>query len=511
MQRTVLGYNVEATGLLLFALLVGSGPLDARSDPRPNIIFIMADDHTSQAFQSYGSRLADVAPTSNINRLARQGARLTNVFATNSICVPSRASILTGQYSHRNGVYTLRDSLSRTHPTVAKWLQEAGYQTALVGKWHLKTPPRGFDYWNVLPGQGRYFDPKLKEKGDSRFHAREGFSADVITDLSLKWLRQKRDESSPFVLMTHFKSAHGPFEAPARNDDLFADTTLPEPPSLWEDKRHRSPGSQDYGFTIETMARRFVEWGHWTPSRPLKKMEGRALRRHGYQAFVKQYLRSVAAIDQNVGRLLDYLKEAGLKENTIVIYTSDQGYFLGEHNYIDKRWMYEESIQMPFLIRSPGEIEPGTVVDDLILNVDFAPLMLDVAGVDRPAYMQGRSFRSTLQGQTPPDWREAMYYRYWMHGDGARRPAHYGIRTDRFKLIFFYGLPLGHTRNNPTTPGWELYDLKKDPHELDNVYEDPAYADTVAQLKSRLLQLKEELGDTDEGFPALMDLRRKYW
>ena len=500
--------------VLLVSLFGGLGVsgcmADSESQP-PNILFIMADDHTAQAFQSYGSRLAGLAPTENINRLAQQGARLTNAFATNSICVPSRASILTGQYSHKNGAYTLRDSLDPGRPNVAKEMRQAGYQTAVIGKWHLKTEPSGFDYWNLLPGQGRYVNPRLKEKGEGNYQTHEGFSADVIADLSLEWLRQRREEDEPFMLMTHFKASHSSFRAPKRNAGMFADTTLPEPPSLWEDKSHRSPGSRKYGFTIETMARRFERWGHWDPPWPLDEMNGRKLRRHGYQAFVKQYLRSVAAIDQNVGRLLDYLKKAGLKENTVVIYTSDQGYFLGEHNYIDKRWMYEESIRMPFLIRFPGEIEPGTVVDDLILNVDFAPLMLDYAGLNTPDYMQGRSFRPNLRGQRPADWREAMYYRYWMHGNGARRPAHYGIRTRRFKLIFFYGLPLDQTTNAPTKPGWELYDLAKDPREIDNVYRDPSYADTVAHLKEELRRLKSELGDTDAQYPALMERRRKHW
>lgn len=493
-------------------MLLAAGCSDGEeSSGRPNILFIMADDHTTQAFQSYGSRLAGVAPTPNINRLAKEGARLTRVYATNSICVPSRASILTGQYSHRNGVYTLRDSLPPTHPNVAKELQEAGYQTAIMGKWHLKSSPRGFDAWTVLPQQGRFFNPRFRTDGSDTLRTFDGFSADVVADLSLQWLRQEREEDEPFALMTHFKSSHEPFRSPSRNDTMYADAALPEPPSLWEDKAHRSPGSRQYGFTIETMARRFIERGQWTPPRPIEEMTERGFRRHGYQAFVKQYLRSVAAIDQNVGRLLDYLDETGLAENTIVIYTSDQGYFLGEHNYIDKRWMYEESIRMPFLIRYPGEIEPGTTVDDLILNVDFAPLMLDYANVETPAYMQGRSFRSNLRGETPDNWREAAYYRYWMHGDGARRPAHYGILTDRFKLIFFYGLPLDQTTNAPTTPGWELYDLEKDPQEMDNVYRDPAYADTVRRLKSRLLRLKETLGDTDSGYPALMDRRDAHW
>jgi N-acetylglucosamine-6-sulfatase len=489
------------------AVAAATGP--AQAQDRPNILFIMADDHTTQAFQAYGSRLAEVAPTDNIHRLAEQGAKLTRAYCTNAICAPSRASILTGQYSHRNGVYTLRGSLPPDRPNVAKAMQAAGYQTAVIGKWHLKRDPAGFDHWQVLPGQGRYFNPVLRSAGGKQQY--EGFSADVIADRSLKWLRKQQRGEGPFMLMTHFKASHEAFRSPSRNETMFQDVTLPEPPSLWEDKSHRSEGSRPFGFTIETMAHRFARRGQWDPPRPLKAMSRRQRLRHGYQAFVKQYLRSVAAIDQNVGRLLDYLDKAGLKENTIVIYTSDQGYFLGEHNYIDKRWMYEQSMRMPFLIRYPGHIEPGTVVDDLIANVDFAPLLLDYAGVETPSYMQGQSFRTNLRGQTPADWRDAIYYRYWMHGNGACRPAHYGIRTERYKLIFFYGLPLDQTNNKPTPPGWELYDLAKDPREMDNVYNDPAYQNIVQRLKQKLLDKKQSLGDTDDKYPALMKLREKAW
>ncbi len=502
MWRTSFGF------LILTALLFLTAPL--RAGERPNILFIMSDDHTSQAFRSYNSRLSDHAPTPNIQRLAQQGAVATNVFNTNSICVPSRATILTGKYSHKNGVYTLRDRIDPEQRHVGHMLRNNGYRTAVVGKWHLKSDPSGFDYWEVLPGQGRYFNPVLRQMDGSK-KTYDGFSADVITDRSLHWLKNVRDDEKPFFLKLHYKASHESFRSPPRNDDMFEDVQLPQPPSLFEDKSHRSPGSRPYGFTIETMANRFKRRNQWDPHRPFDEMTEREKRRHGYQAFVRQYLRSVAAIDQNVGRVLDHLKNAGLKENTIVIYTSDQGYFLGEHNYIDKRWMYEESMRMPFLIRYPGEIEPDTVVDDLIANVDFAPLLLDYAGVKSPDSMQGRSFRQNLTGNTPDDWRDAVYYRYWMHGNGARRPAHYGIRTRRYKLIFFYGLPLDQTNNKPTNPGWELYDLKQDPHEMDNVYRDPTYRDVRESLKKKLLEKKRELGDTDQKYPSLMERRKKHW
>ncbi len=508
MSRAFFPLRSLAVAAVLSAL---AGGVTHAADERPNILFIMSDDHTDQALGSYGSRLADLAPTTHIDRLAEEGMRFENFFVTNSICVPSRASILTGQYSHINEVYTLRDRLDPDRPTVAKMLQDAGYQTAVVGKWHLKSEPQGFDYWKVLPGQGRYHDPVFRtQDGDRVKH--EGFSADVIGDLTLDWLKG-RSSDEPFCLMTHFKSSHEPWGYPDRYADRYADTVIPEPPSLWEDLSHRSPGSRAYGFTIDTMAHRLARrsGGSWPPNRSLDEMTERQRKRAAYQRFLKHYLRCVAAIDDNVGRILQYLDKAGLAENTIVIYTSDQGYFLGEHNYIDKRWMYEQSLRMPLLVRYPGHIQPGSVTDAIGVNVDFAPTFLDYAGVETPDAMQGRSLRPILEGDTPSDWRDAMYYRYWMHANGARRPAHYGIRTQRYKLIFFYGLALGHTNNKPTKPGWELYDLAKDPHEMDNVYRDPAYADVVARLKKKLLAKKKKLGDTDEKFPKLMKRREKHW
>jgi arylsulfatase A-like enzyme len=487
------------------ALLSLGGCKTWSSGKRPNILFMMADDHAANAMGCYGSRLAPFAPTRNIDRLAQEGMRLDNCFCTNSICVPSRATIMTGQYSHTHGVYTLRDSLDPEAPNVAKLLQEAGYQTALIGKWHLKTQPTGFDYWTVLPGQGRYVNPQMNEMGTEKTY--EGYCTDIITDLSLQWLDQ-RSEDKPFMLMTHFKNSHEPWYWADRYADLFKDVELPEPASLFEDKQHRSPGSETYGYTMDSMASR-QERGKYrsgVPDRTGLSLEDR--RRDAYQQFIKDYLRCIAGIDDNVGRILNALDETGLAENTVVIYTSDQGYFLGEHNYIDKRWMFEESMQMPFLIRYPREIAAGSVNSDLIINNDFAPLFLDYAGVPTPEFMQGRSFRSNLAGNMPSDWRDAVYYRYWMH---TNRPAHYGIRTHNYKLIFFYGLPLGKTGTveEPTLPGWELYDLESDPGELNNVYDDPAYADVVKDLKNRLFALKQQIGDTDDAYPGLMERRRE--
>ncbi len=478
-------------------------------ESRPNILFIMSDDHAVNSIGCYGKRLAGIAQTPNIDRIANEGMRLNNCFCTNSICVPSRASILTGKYSHKNGVYSLRDAIDPNQQNVAKLLRDGGYQTAVIGKWHLKTDPSGFDYWNVLPGQGKYHNPVLKEKdkGQKEF---EGYSADVIGNLTLDWLKQ-RDEEKPFFLMCQFKAPHEPWGYAERYADYLKDTDIPEPDSLWEDKSHRSPGSEEYGFTIDTLVERF-QWKNHQHEGPIEfsGLSDEEKRKKAYQIFVKFYLRACAGVDHNIGRLLEYMEENNLADNTVVIYTSDQGYFLGEHNYIDKRWMYEESMQMPFVVRYPKEIDAGSTNDDLVINVDFPSLFLDYAGLETPDDMQGKSFRSILRGDTPEDWRDAVYYRYWMH---VNRPAHYGIRTKRFKLLFFYGLPLDitGTQEEPSKPGMELYDLKNDPNELNNVYDDPAYEDVVLKLKKELLALKEKYDDTDEEYSELMKLQREYF
>ncbi len=491
-----------ASGLAFPALAYAS------QEQRPNILFIMSDDHAVNAISHYGGRLAEIAPTPHIDRIAREGMTLQRCFCTNSICVPSRASILTGQYSHKNQVYTLRDALDPKQTHVAHLLQEAGYQTAMIGKWHLHSEPTGFDYWNVLPGQGRYFNPILKEKGTGRKEY-EGHSTDVITDLTLQWL-EGRDSDKPFFLMSHFKAPHEPWDNANRYDSYLDEKEIPKPASMWDDRSDRSPGSREYGYTLEDMAQRQQrENYHSDGPVDFEGLNHREKIEKAYQVFLKRYLRTIKGVDDNVGRLLDYLDQKGLSENTLVIYTSDQGYFLGEHNYIDKRWMYEESLQMPFLVRYPREIRAGSKNGEIVIHTDFAPTFLDYAGVKVPEWMQGSSLRSLLQGKAPEDWREAMYYRYWMH---TNRPAHYGIRTKRYKLIFFYGLPLGMSgvQEEPSKVGWELYDLERDPYEMKNVYHEPDYKKVVKRLKTRLDELKEELGDEDESYPELMDRREEY-
>jgi len=455
----------------------------------------MADDHTSQAWGCYGLRLSKYARTKNIDRIAAEGALLKNCFCTNSICVPSRATILTGQYSHVNGARTLSGSLDPKADNVAKRLQAAGYETAIVGKWHLKKQPTGFDYYNVLRGQGSYHNPTLFETGadwprGGRKHP--GHSTDVITGQALKWLDGRKSRDKPFCLMCHFKAVHEPFYPHQRYQKLYADESIPEPEDLLTDKGPK--GTVIPGWPLEILTERFTKRaGRYAPPKLDVKGTGPlAARKATYQKFVKTYLRTVAGIDDNIGRLLKRLDDRGLADDTVVIYTSDQGYFLGEHNLFDKRLMLEESLRMPFVVRYPREIKPRTVLDEIILNIDFAELMLDYAGCGIPETMQGRSFRANLKGRTPKDWRDAMYYHYWSHQ--TRRPSHYGIRTGRYKLMFYYSLMRDGRKNADAC--WEFYDLQTDPHELTNQYRNPEYRTAISGLKKRLGELRKEFKDT---------------
>src|SRR5690242_5223291 len=391
--------------------------LSAQRRP-PNILYIMSDDHAAHAISAYGSRINQ---TPNIDRIGQSGVRMTNCFCTNSICTPSRAAILTGQYSHKNGVYTLNDALDGSRDNVAKQLKKAGYQTAMVGKWHLKNNPTGFDYWNILPGQGVYYDPDFITEDGKKTH--KGYCTDLIADFSLEWLK-KRDKSKPFFLMCHHKAPHRPWDPAPKYAHLFDDQTIPEPDNLFD----------HYEGKARSVANVQMKVGENNTKRDLKVdkpagLTGDALRKWAYQYYIKDYLRCVQSVDDNVGRMLDYLDAENLAGDTIVIYTSDQGFFLGDHGLYDKRLMYEESLRMPFLVRYPGAIRPGSVNRDIVLNIDFAPTFLDFAGRTVPAEMQGSSFRANLEGHTPKDWRTAMYYRYWMHNDVDHHvPAHYGIR-----------------------------------------------------------------------------------
>ena len=522
--------KIIVTYLVTFLVLFFSGGVvnaqtsASNNAGRPNIIYIMADDHTSQAWGIYDGVLKDYVKNKNIKRLAAEGAVLNNAFCTNSICVPSRATVMTGQYSNRNGVYTLSDALSPDSVSIAKVLQANGYQTALIGKWHLKKEPAGFDHFMVMPGQGVYFDPVFKTEDDWKDDGIEagkkypGYNTDVVTDYSIDWLK-KRNQSEPFFLMVHFKATHEPFEYPDRLKDLYKDVDIPEPVSLY-DFGPQTNGRSFIGQKLENLEKRWEAYQKnpktfWTdyPGMPfsIEGLDSLQARKKIYEKFIKDYLRCGAAIDENIGRLLDYLDKAGLAKNTVVIYTADQGYFLGEHGFFDKRMMYEESSRMPFVIRYPKEIKGGIRINDIVLNEDFSALFADYAGLKKPAFIQGESFRKNLEGNTPKNWRSSMYYRYWQNE--PNRPAHFGIRTKKYKLIFYYGQPLGMhgASKETTTPAWEFYDISVDPKELHNAIHDKKYQEIIKKLKVELLKEKEKAGDSDAKYPVMQEIFSKYW
>jgi len=444
-----------------------------KPDRRPNILFIMSDDHASHAISAYGSV---INRTPNIDRLADEGIRFENCFCTNSICAPSRAVILTGKYSHLNGLVDNQVSFDGNQQTLPKLLQDAGYLTAIVGKWHLKSEPTGFMYSNVLPGQGDYHDPVLIENGVS--HRYTGYVTDIITDLALAWLEGQDLSNKPFFLMLNHKAPHADWEPDERHMTLYSDEDIPLPATFDDDLESRTAQIQNHRLFVGPK-----QWElHFQPrfgALPEGKTEQQT-REWVYQRYMKDYLRCIASVDENIGRVLDYLDEVGLSENTIVAYTSDQGFFLGDHGLYDKRFMYEHSLRMPLLLRYPGYIHPGSVSDAMVLNLDFASTLLDFAETPIPGDIQGLSFKRISEGKTPEDWRTTMYYRFYEVGYGIG--PHEGVRTERYKLIhFLYG-----------DMGWEFYDLDSDPDELNNLYGSRAHTDRVDRLKATLSSLKRE-------------------
>ncbi len=477
---------------LLSLALAGCGP---DREARPNIIFVFTDDHASHAISAYGSRINQ---TPNIDRLADEGMLFRNAFVTNSICAPSRAVILTGKHSHLNGIFTNRERFDSAQVTFPKLLRQAGYQTAIVGKWHLKSAPTGFDYWEVLPGQGDYYNPRFRTHGDTVRYT--GYVTDIITDRALDWLQNARDPDKPFMLMYQHKAPHRRWQPGPEHLTLYDDATIPEPPTLFDDYEGRTSAAKTQEMTIaqhmydedlklvapaqlneEQLERWNAAYGPKNEAFENAGLSGDDLVRWKYQRYIKDYLRTIASVDDNLGRVLDYLDEAGLAENTVVIYSSDQGFYLGDHGWYDKRWMYEESLRMPFIVRWPGVVQPGSENSDLVQNLDFAETFLEMAGVDVPADMQGTSLVPLLEGRTPADWRDAIYYHYWEYPAWHMVRRHFGVRTQRYKLIYYYEID-----------EWELFDLENDPDELSSVYADPEYAEIVADLKARLAQMRAE-------------------
>ncbi len=512
---------------LLTVLCFACGNL--KPEEKPNIIYIMSDDHAAHALGAYGSRLARLNPTPNLDQLAEEGILFENAFCTNSICTPSRATIMTGQYPQTNGVLDLDGNLPPERQYLPKEMRKLGYSTAIIGKWHLVKEPEAFDYYKVLPVQGRYFDPVFREKGKGDWPDNlvesKGHSSDVITDLAIEYLKNV-DRSKPFFLMQHYKAPHGPFDCAPRFEKFLEDVQIPEPASLYaqpdwgsEATRGKHDSLIHYIGTSVSTRRNFRQKAGDGVD-PDNEVTSRR-----YQNYLKEYLRCVKGVDDNLGRLFDFLKAEGLWDNTVIIYTGDQGMMLGEHDFVDKRWMYDESMRMPFLVHYPKMIKPGSRSDILINNSDYAPTMLELAGGTVPEYMQGMSFLNTLKGEAQENWRTATYYRYWMHIIHHYVPAHFGIRTKDYKLMFFYSshyLSPEEFKNfywcdnyvgidPPSPPAWEFYDLKKDPEEMVNRYDDPKYSEIIQSLKVELKRQREELNETDENFPKLKKIIDDNW
>jgi arylsulfatase A-like enzyme len=459
----------------------------------------MSDDHAAHAISAYGSR---VNKTPNIDRIAREGALFRNVFATNSICTPSRAAILTGQYSHLNGV-TVFNRFDSQRLTVATLLHRSGYYTGMIGKWHLGSDPVGFDRWEILPGQGGYTSPILYTATSETTYVGR-YTTDVITDLGIDFIK-RRPRNRPFFLMLHHKAPHRPWEPNAMHRAAFAERWIPEPSTLWDTYATRTDAlheneqrvfkdltNRDLKITppADLSGPSLTDWLALKPESVATSrgtLSGEALARWKYQRYMQDYLGTVQSVDDNIGRVLAYLDSAGLARNTIIIYTSDQGFFLGDHGMFDKRFMYEESLRMPFVIRWPAVIKPGAKIDAMALNIDFAPTFLAAAGVRPDTAMQGTSLLPLLRGRTPAGWRTSMYYRYYHDPGDHNTRAHYGVRTMTHKLIYFW-----------KKDQWELFDLVNDPFEMHNVYGQPGQEQLTATMKAELVRLKREVRDDDQ-------------
>ena len=487
---------------LLPALLL---PLLATSLPaqtRPNIVFIYADDHAAHAVSAYHEHLAYAFPlpaTPNLDRIAREGMLFTHAFVTNSICGPARAAVLTGQYGHLNGVLTNIEPLHPTRVTFPKLLQAGGYETRLYGKWHLHDPPAGFDHYEILRGQGPYYNPVLHSAADSARYV--GYTQDIITDRALGWLEtDRRADAKPFLLMLNVNAPHRFWDPGPDQLGLYRDTMLEESPTLFDEGKGRAFANQLAEMTIaqdlvardlkltepnNLTAEQLATWRKWydpeNEAFHAANLSGTELVRWKYQRYIKDYMRAVQGIDSNVGRVLAALERTGLDRNTVVIYSSDQGFFLGDHGWFDKRWMYEESLRTPLLVRWPGVVEAGSVNHDLVMNLDVAQTLLDIADVPAAAGMQGRSFEPLLHGHLPRGWRDAIYYQYFAYPDWHMVQRQYGVRDKRYKLIHYY-----------EAGKWELFDLDRDPHELVSVYDQPAYRAIVQRLQLRLAQLRAQ-------------------
>jgi arylsulfatase A-like enzyme len=497
-----------AACFVTFAL---AGALHGADTPakRPNIVFIFSDDHAYQAISAYGDP-RHLNETPNIDRLAREGMRFDRCLVPNSICGPSRATVLTGKYSHLNGFFNnTSNKFDGSQVTMPKLMQATGYQTAIVGKWHLETDPTGFDFWQILPGQGVYYNPPMIRNGQ-RIKT-EGYVTDIITDTALDWMKQ-RDKSKPFLLMCHHKAPHREWEPNGKYLNADGDRKYAEPETLFDDYAGRGKAEHEQDMMIkQTMTDKDMKlkappqltpeqrkaWDAYYEPRNeayLKaNLQGDDLVHWRYQRYMHDYLACIKSVDESVGRILKYLEDEGLADNTIVVYSSDQGFYLGEHGWFDKRWIFEESLRTPLLVRWPGVTKAGSVNKDMVSNVDFAETFLEAAGAAVPVEMQGHSLVPVLHGQTPSDWRKSFYYHYYEHPAVHQVARHYGVVTDRYKLVHFY---------EPEFNYWELFDLEKDPHELRSVYGNTEYIEVQKKLEAELTKLRVDLKVPEQDPPA---------
>ncbi|SDR73909.1 sulfatase family protein [Christiangramia echinicola] len=526
-------YHFSSTSLilLLISISIFTGCGDKKEietkkpgdQKRPNIVFIMTDDHAAQAISAYGHPVSQLAPTPNIDRIANNGARFLNNFCTNSICGPSRAVILTGKFSHINGFRMNGETFDGSQPTLPKFLKEAGYQTAIVGKWHLHGRPQGFDYWNILNDQGNYYNPQFINEKDTTIV--NGYATDIITDMGIEWIDSKRKKDEPFFLMVHHKAPHRNWMPPLRHINTYDSINFPLPDSYFSKHKGQVASQQQLQTIYEDMydghdlklsvakgsdSLRINPWTSdfdrmtdeqrqaWNNGyRPKNdafhdaNLKGRELAKWKGQRYLRDYMGTVKAVDEGVGKILDYLEKKGLTENTIIVYTTDQGFYLGEKGFFDKRFMYEESLAMPLLIQYPNAIQKGITIDALTQNLDFAPTFLDFAGARIPEAMQGKSLKPLLTSNPSSEkFRNAVYYHYYDFPAFHMVKRHYGIRTDRYKLIHFYD----------DIDEWELYDLKEDPKEENNLYNDPEYASIQKELHAELNKLQEKYEVTEKEF-----------
>jgi len=522
-QKTI---GLFVTGTMLFSCSGVKTDKSTQNNPKPNVIYIMADDLTIQAISAYGGIYKDIAPTPNIDRLANEGIRFEDVLCTNAICGPSRACILTGKYAHVNGYYKNEYGgvFNPDQWTFPQEFKKNNYQTGLFGKWHLGTDPVGFDTYKFHAAsaqQGLYWDPTYNVNGkEEKF---KGYATNLSTDFAMNWLETERDATKPFMMVLQYKAPHRPWEPDHKYKKLWDDIEMPYPSNFNDDYKGRELTAGDTEMTIEHFSRKDmklqapadlkgknkVKWNFYGAKNDEvvipEGMSFEEARKWRFQTYIKDYLACVKSVDDNIGRVLKYLDDNNLTENTVVVLTSDQGFYLGEHGFFDKRFIYEESIRMPFIVRFPKKVKAGTVNEDVVSNIDFAPTLLDLAGIKTTEKLQGKSFKTLLEGSTPKDWKQATYYHYYEFPYWHHIQPHYGIRTQKYTLAHFYY----------NIDKWEFYDLEKDPKQMNNAINDPKYKATIEDLKKQLKQLMIEAGNdksleefrviTDKNFGTIVE------